>query len=181
MNSYQKIYLTVGIFAVIVVSIIGFLICPLAGEIKKESSLLSEDNQKLLVLKKIDIDYLRQIEFKYKKIKEDLGMLKINLSEKQIIDFIVELEKAADNTSNDLKIKSAEYPIFDLVLTGSFDNLMKFIGWLENNSYLISIESMQARKLTEGDLFSQESKLFSIGDIRTILQIGLPSKQNESR
>ncbi len=180
MNNHQKIYLTAGIFAIIIVLMVGFLICPMIREIKKNSILTTEDNQKLLSLKKIDIDYLKQIEFKYKKITEDLAMFKINLTEKQIIDFIVELENNAARTSNDLEIKSAEYPIFNLILTGSFENLMKFIGWIENNPYLISIESMQTRKLTEKDLFSRESELFSLGEIRTILQIKLPSQSNES-
>jgi len=180
MNDHQKIYLSIGIFIVIIVLITGFLICPLAKEIKQESILTAKNNQELLALKKIDIDYLKQIEFKYKEITEDLGALKINLNEKQIIDFIVELEKNAINTSNDLEIKSADYPIFNLVLTGSFENLMKFIGWLENSTYLVSIESMQARKLTERDLFSSESELFSLGDIRTVLQIKLPFKNNDS-
>ena len=159
---------------ILIILAMGFLIKPLIGEIKATSSIVSEENGKLNALKDIDKNYLAGLESDYTSAKDNLLVFKINLSEKQMIDFIVELERVADNSLNNLEIKSAEFPDFTLSLTGSFPNLMKFLGWLENSPHLINIESINIRRLSEKDLSFKETVLFSPGDVRTILEIKLP-------
>lgn len=174
MNLNQKIYITAGIILILIILAMGFLIKPLIAEIKATSDSVSKENGKLDALKDIDKDYLTALESDYRNVKDNLLVFKINLSEKQIIDFIVELEGVANNSLNNLEIKSADFPDFTLSLTGSLPNLMKFLGWLENNPYLVNIESINIRRLSEKDLVFKETALFSPGDVKTILEIKLP-------
>lgn len=158
----------------------GYLVNPLMGEIKKTSASVTNKNQELLAAKNVDINYLKTLEINYKTISENINALKTYLDENQVVGFIQELEGVANNVSASLDIKSANFPVFNLSLTGSFSATMKFLGWLENSPYFIDIESMQVRKISERDIFSKDSKLFSVDDINTTFQIKLPSKKNES-
>ena len=179
MNNNQKIVLLAGIIILAIVILSNFLIGPLIKELMATSVLAQEQNQNLLILKKTDKEYLRQIENDYKKIKEDISAYKIYLSEKQIIGFIMDLEKAAFDSSSKLEIKSTKFPLFNLSLIGSFPNVMKFLGWLENNLYLVNVESVQMRGLTERDLISKQEELYTSGEVMVNLEIKLPLKDNE--
>jgi hypothetical protein len=174
MNNVQKIYITLGVMTIIIILMIGFLVKPLISEIKQTSISVSGESQKLLIAQKIDINYLRKIEDDYKRIKDGIAVFKVSLNDDQIVEYIQEMESIANNTSNGLEIKSANSPIFHLSLNGDFSNLMKFLGWLENNQYLVSIDSMQTKKLSEKNVILNESKTIFVGDINTILQIRLP-------
>lgn len=163
MNDVQKVYITLGVMIIVIILMIGFLIKPLINEIKQTSILVSEESQKLLIAQKIDINYLKEIENDYKKNKDGISLFKVYLDDDQIVEYIEEMESIANNTFNSLEIKSANFPIFHLSLNGKFSDLMKFLGWLENNQYLVSIDSMQTRKLSEKN-----------DDINTTLQIRFP-------
>jgi len=162
MDSKQKIYLTSGIILIFIILTSHFLIGPLVKEIKEYAMMTATENIRLQYLKNFDINRTAELESDYKSARDNLSLFKIDLNEKQSIDFIVALEKEANNSLNNLEIKSAEFPNFTLYLTGDFPSLMKFLGWLENNPYLISIQSLNIGKLSESAL------------IRTILEIKLP-------
>jgi len=155
---------------VFIILAVCFLIVPLIGEIKDSSTIAKEENSELQTLKNTDRNYIKKLESDYTNARDNISLFKINLNEKQIIDFIVDLEKAADRSSNYLEIKSAEFPGFNLAIAGNFQNLMKFLGWIENSTYLISIESVNIRQLID-----------SPGDLRTILEIKLPTNKLESQ
>ncbi|MDP2947566.1 MAG: hypothetical protein Q8N88_05620 [Nanoarchaeota archaeon] len=181
MNNIQKIYVITGIMIIIIILMIGFLVKPLINEVKQTSILISEENQKLLIVQNADIDYLKKIENDYKRIKDGIAPFKVYLNDDKTIDYIKEMEFAVNNISSYLDIRSANFPIFNLSLNGNFPNLMKFLGWLENSQYLVSVESMQIRKLNERDLISNDLKVFSVGDVNAILQIKLPVENYESK
>ena len=162
MNSKQKIYLASGIILIFIILMSHFLIGPLVKEIKDYAMMAATENMRLQSLKNFDINRTAELESAYKNARDNLSLFKINLNDKQIIDFIVALEKEANNSLNNLEIKLAEFPNFTLYLTGDFPSLMKFLGWFENNPYLINIQSLNIGKLSESAL------------IRTILEIKLP-------
>jgi hypothetical protein len=184
MNFRQKICIASGIILMIIVLMTGFLIQPLVKEIKKSATIVSEASLKLKSLKNFDISHTALLEADYKVARDNLALFQIDLSEKQVIDLIVEMEKQADSSANDLTIRAAEFPQFTLYLVGSFPNMMKFLGWLENSAYLISVKSLSIAKLSENSMNQQEAAI-APGSVRTILEIELPIKQaklkNESK
>lgn len=180
MNNLQKTYLVSGVIIIIVVLMIGLLVKPLFVETRQTSTLVLEENQKLLAAREADIDYLKKVENDYKKIKADIDTFKIYLNDDQIVGFIKELEAVANGLSSTLEIKSANFPVFNLSLTGTFSSSLKFLGWLENSPYLVSVESMQIKKISEKDFSSEEAKTLSADDVNTTLQIKLPLKKHES-
>ena len=88
----------------------------------------------------------------------------------QVVDFIVELETFASSSSNRLEIKKVDYSAFSLQLIGSFPNLMRYLGWLENSKYFININSIQIGRVGERILPFEGEPILS-GSVRTILEI----------
>ena len=167
MNIKQKIFLISGLILIIIILLFWGIVKPLVSEIKTTSSLVQQRNEELFALEKTDQNYLKQLESDYKIIEEDISLIKSGfLDINKAVGFFIELENIASATSNNLEIKTEEFPAFTLNLSGDFPNLMKFLGWLENGDYLIDIDSIQIRRFTIKEL----EKLLS-GNIRTNLKI----------
>lgn len=150
MNIKQKIYLFSGLLLIIAVFLIGGIVKPLVLEIKQTSILVKEQNEKLIVLEKTDQEYLKQLEDKYNEIKQNIVLVKSGfLNIEQAVDFFVDLENIAFNTSNKLEIEAGEFPIFTLQLLGNFPNMMKFLGWLESSKYFIDVDSIKIRQYSQ--------------------------------
>jgi len=171
MSINQKIILAAGSALVIVILLFLGIVRPLAFEIKETSALVKDRNEKLAVFKNTDKEYLEQLENEYNSIKEDLGLIKNGfLSVDEAVDFFIELENIALNTSNDLEIEARDFPVFDLYLLGNFPDLMRFLGWLENSNYLLNTETLQIRRITERDIIPDIST-FSVGDVKSVVRI----------
>jgi len=173
MNTNQKIYLTAGLAIIIVILLIWGIIRPLVLEIKITSNSVKERNEKLIVLRKTDQEYLRKLESEYNNIRQDISLVGSGfLNTDQIVDFFVDLENMALVTFNKLEIEAGELPSFTLFLLGSFPNLMKFLGWLENTKYFLDVDSVDIKGFSE-EKSSLEKEPLSVGDISTVLKIKL--------
>jgi hypothetical protein len=172
MSIKQRIFLFSGLILIIATFLVWGVLNFLVVEIKKTSFLAQEKIEELASLEKIDLEYLRDLESYYNNIKEDLSLVKYGfLDPNQAVDFFMDLENISSSTRNrKLEIKAGEFPYFTLYLFGDFPSLMRFLGWLENGDYLIDVESIQIRRLTERDISFGEKDI-SPGGIKTILQI----------
>ncbi len=178
MNTNQKIYLTVGLTIVIVILLIWGIVKPLVLEIKTTSNSVRERNEKLIVLRKTDQEYLRKLESDYNNIRQDISLVNSGfLNTDQIVGFFVDLENMASATSNNLEIEAGELPSFTLHLLGNFPNLMKFLGWLENSEYFLDVNSVDIKGFSQ-EKSSLEKEPVSVGDISTALDIKLHIKES---
>lgn len=167
MNIKQKFFLFSGLILVIIILLFWGIVKSLIVELKTTSALVKERNEELFALEKTDQNYLKQLEKDYKDIKENISSIESGfLDIDKAVDFFIKLENTAAATSNNLEIKTEEFPIFILTLSGSFPNLMKFLGWIENGDYFIDTNSIQIRHLITKELEELPS-----ANIKTILDI----------
>ncbi|MFZ5559198.1 MAG: hypothetical protein ACOZAL_00130 [Patescibacteria group bacterium] len=173
MNIKQKIFLTSGIICIIIIFLFWSGVKTLVLEIKKASALAKESQQRLLSLEKTDQNYLKQLETDYKEISNNLTLLKSGLIDSnQAVSFFMALEEAASSTSNKIEIKAEDFPSLNIELIGSFPNLMRFLGWLENGKYFLEIDSIQTRAIGEREIIEG----FSPGDVKTTLKLKIYTK-----
>ena len=174
MNIKQKIYLISGLFLVAIIILMLGVVKPLALEIKKASASAKESREKLLLLEKTDQNYLRQVELDYKEINDNLFSAKSGLIDgAQAVNFFMALEEVAYSVSNRLEIKATEFPSITLNLMGSFPNLMRFSGWLESGKYFLDVDSIQIKRISEGETIEG----FSAGDVKSTIKIKLYTKK----
>lgn len=174
MNIKQKIFLASGLILIIIIFLLLGGLKPIVLEIKRTSTLVRESQQRLLSLEKTDPNYLKQLEADYKEINNNLALLKSGLIDgNQAVSFFVALEEAASSTSNRLEIKAGEFPSLTLELIGSFPNLMRFLGWIENGKYFLEINSIQTRAVGDKEI----NEGFSFGDVKTTLKIKIYTKK----
>ena len=179
MTINQKISLSGGLILIVLAAIVFGLIRPLFFELKQTSILVGAQKEKLFGLAKIEEKYLKELEQDYNKIKSDVFLLKKGfVDEKKAVEFFIELENIALQTSNKLEIKTEKFPEFTLSLTGEFSNLMKFIGWLENGKYFVDLNSIQIKRISNKDLSFSEAGNISMGEIKTTLKIKAYSSNN---
>jgi len=173
MNIKQKTYLISALFMVLIIILALGVIKPLMLEIEKASATAEESREKLLLLEKTDQDYLKQVESDYKEINDNLGLIKSGLIDsEEAVDFFMALEGVAYFVSNRLEIKATEFPSITLNLMGSFPNLMRFSDWLESGKYFLDIDSIQVRRISEGETIEG----LSAGDVKSTIKIKLYTK-----
>lgn len=176
MNIKQKICLVSGLVLIIAIFLLWGPVKFLTLEIKATSVLIQERKERLLVLEETDQAYLRQLESDYNDIEENISLVRSGFLEaEQVVDFFIELENIGSSTFNKLEIEAGKFPFFTLHLIGNFPSLMKFLGWLENSTYFIDVDSLQIRPFSERSRFLEEETI-SLGDIRTVLKIRSYSK-----
>lgn len=172
MTIKQKICLLSGLVLIIAVLLFWGIVRPLLAEVKTTSASVRERNEKLSVLQKTDQNYLKELETEYNDVKEKISLMKAGFLEiDKVVDFFVKLESIATNTSNQIEIEPKEFPVFNLDLTGSFPNLIKFLGWLENDNYFLDVEAIKIKRFSQRDLTPEQQKTISIGDVNTVLRI----------
>lgn len=154
--SAKKIYLPLILFAGASFALIFLTILPLIKGIK-------EDSQQLLLEKEAQVNFSEEIknieEFEetYHKIEPDLKRMdslfvdsgvpiikSINLLEKSASDSNVLME--ISSVSSDEKTGPWPFLIFNFQANASFSNLSRFIERLENNLYLIEIQSISIKR-----------------------------------
>jgi len=146
----KKIYITSGIFALLVISLMLFFIWPLFLSIKNNSeNLLSiKNNAALLKLQNQEIENFKKI---YPDYQSNLAIMESAFLEKDNpIDFIKFLENTARDSGSNPKISllpgalqgNQNRVTFQVFFSDDFLKIMDFCNKLEGGPYAITIENI---------------------------------------
>lgn len=151
------------IFGIFSVLLIVFVIYPSFIQIKKISEDFVEEKRKLILFEK-EMENLKGIESLYKKYQPNLEKIdQLFINPEFPIEFIESLEKKAQEFQLGKieisplprkEIKTDPWPSlsFQISLSGSFPNFLRFFEKLENSPYLIEISNLNLKKLTAGEI-----------------------------
>ncbi len=171
MKSLQKIYLSLFCLVIIVVLSVVFLIYPFFNQVRNSSQELVLEKSRLNALS-FEKENFKNIEAVYKNYQGDLDKIdKLFVDSSFPVDFISFLEKNASSSnvnlvkSSSLNKKSDEDPwpnmTFNLSLSGSFPNILKFIERIESAPYLIEITDFSTNKAGGQELKTSTNENFA--------------------
>jgi len=143
-----------------VFSLIFFLIYPIFQEIKKSSSGILEQKQKLLLLES-RVENLEKFKNRYIEIEPDfIKTEELFIKADLPVDFIRFLEKTAKDSNVEAKISLSSsqqtegqswknYP-FQAAIQSSFPDFLRFLERLQTSQYLIEIRDLSAASQASG-------------------------------
>jgi Tfp pilus assembly protein PilO len=180
MTLRNKFNLSLVIFILLSVILILFIIYPLFKEIKINSEDLISKKQNLTLLER-KIENLKQYQTLWGQIEPNLEKIdKLFIDPEVPVEFISFLEETARDC--DLSVEISPFPaskitedpwsslLFQIRTTASFSKFSKFLEKLETSPYLIKIQNLNVKRLTEKDLEQKAFEKFSLGDtINTLL------------
>ena len=186
MGSKKKIILVSAIFGSIVLILIGFGVYPLFNEIRNDSKEFFAIRGELILLQS-KIENIEKMKKSYERWDKDLEKIdKLFVDSKAPIDLMEFWEKIAGDsnvliTVSPIALKSKEEDSwnsmgFQVNLTGSYPNFLRFFDKFEAVPYLIEIQKLAVRRLTEQDLGSEEYEWFSLGDVNANLSVEVFAK-----
>lgn len=166
----QKIFLNSLIITAILTSLVVFAVIPLKNTIAEQSELFKKERSILYSLAQKQ-DYMEKLKTKYQEIEPNLSLLdKYFLKTDEFVNFVVQLENAAQTTQNNLEVKitnrKEENLALQLSVSGPFPNLLHFVVWLENTAPLINIESFNIQRIS-----GETPVLTKIGDVEAVLNV----------
>ena len=161
MTIKNKINLSLIIFSILSVSLIVFLIYPLFREIIMNSEDLISKKQKLISLE-TEIESLMEFQTLWQEIELNLKKIDQLFIDPEVpVEFISFLEMTARDCEFPIEISSAlpskiekdPWPslFFQISSTTSFSKILKFLARIETSLYLVEIQNLNGRRLTEGD------------------------------
>ena len=182
----NKINLSLIIFSILSISLIVFLIYPLFKEIKNNSEDLISKKQKLLSLE-TKIENLEKFQSLWQEIEPDFKKIDQLFIDSEVpVEFISFLEATARDCELSIEISSTlpskiekdPWPslFFQISPTTSFPKFLRFLAKIETSPYLIEIQNLNAKRLTEKELGSKAFERFSLGDVKTALSIKIYTK-----
>lgn len=171
MKSRKKIYLSLIIFIGLSVFLIFFVIQPLFQKIQelsadvlnqKSNAMFFEQSLKNLVVQK-------NLYQSYQPNLEKINQLFVN--KEFPVEFISFLEESAkkDQLAMEISSMTAEKKetdpwssfVFQIKVTGSFPDLMKFMAKLENIPYLTEVQNFKANEISSGKAKTEKTKEIS--------------------
>ena len=152
MKTVSRINLSIIVFLVLAVSILIFGVYPIFKDIEKNSEELVNQKKELVILE-AQITNLEKFKIVYKNLEEILERIQGLFVDARVpVDFIRFLENTAESSSLDISISptssgkfGSDYwqsLIFQISSSGSFSNFLRFLEKLENNPYLIEVQSL---------------------------------------
>ncbi|PIR71899.1 MAG: hypothetical protein COU42_03110 [Candidatus Nealsonbacteria bacterium CG10_big_fil_rev_8_21_14_0_10_36_24] len=188
MNSIKEIILISVVFGILTLLLIVFLVYPFLKDIQQVSDELILLREKLF-LAKSEFEKSEQFKQGYKGLESDLNKIQQFFINPEVpIDLIEFWEKTAAGAGLSINIVPTSLSavalesepwsslIFRLNLTGSFPNFLKFLQKTERGPYLIEVQDINVKKLTEREIGSKGYENFSIGDVFVNLVIKVFSK-----
>lgn len=177
----NKSNLSLVIFSILIIGFIVFLIYPLFEGIKNNSEDLTSKKQKILSLK-AKIEDLKKFQSLWREIEPSFKKIDQSFIDPKVpVEFISFLEMTARDCAVDIEISSAlpskaeEDPwpslFFQISSTSSFPKFLKFLAKMETSPYLIEIQNLNGRSLTEKKLDSEGLEKFSLIDVKITLSI----------
>lgn len=188
MTIKNKIKLSLAIFIILCICLVALVILPFLKEIKNNSAGIISQKQNfnsLLAREEISNNFKnrhREIEPNLEKINN------IFVDAETPIDFIHFLEKTFSgcdaylNISPGIASKPADgswfFLNFQLTSISSFPNFLKLLEKLENNQYLIEVQNISIKKLTQAEVVSlqKENKNLSFDAVEVDFSLGVLAK-----
>ncbi|KPJ71816.1 hypothetical protein AMJ50_00700 [Parcubacteria bacterium DG_74_3] len=181
MTPKHKLNLSIIIFCLIYIIFIVFVISPLFSGIKKNSQDLVSQKQTLVSFE-AQLESLNRFKNLYQEIEPNLEKISnLFINPEVPVEFINFLETSASSCqlfidiSSALPTKAKEDPwpalVFQINSIGSFPKFLKFLEKLEASPYLIRIQVLNIRRLTEVDFLTEAMKGFVTGDVRVVFSI----------
>lgn len=186
MNPRKKIIISLITFGIVTLILIFLIISPLLNQIKENSEELILQKQELILLQE-ERKNLKEIETVYESYQLNLTKIdKLFIDSEIPIEFVSSLEELASTSQLLIKISPVvskevkEDPwsslSFQLSLSGSFPDFLKFLKKLENSPYLIEVLNLNTEKLIETELWSENYKAFSPGDVNVEILVKVFTK-----
>ncbi|MFH1392670.1 MAG: hypothetical protein ABIG90_03330 [bacterium] len=161
MTIQQKIFLNILIIILVLFVLIFLLFWPLLARVQKLSRTVEQ--QRMIIenpnFQKQYQAQITQLKQDYQEIEPKLPLLKQSILEKErAVEFIKILENAAEQTNLIQEIKAQPEKkdnkeenslVFNLILTGSFPNFLRFLETIENNQYLLQAKKIQIKVLRD--------------------------------
>lgn len=172
MDIKRKIYILLGIIAVVFSAIIFWTVPFLIGQIRQVSSDFISSQGDLIKVQKSqnDVEYQKK---QYQAIKPEIEKnTDVFLEKSKAISFIIALEEIARQSGNQTEIQvmdqnSKESIVFQVSLWGGFANLIKFMSYLDNLVYLNQVEVVKIQRINQDNA----EKGIKAGEISSVLQI----------
>ena len=188
MTIKSKIKLYLIIFIILDICLVVFVIQPFIKETKNDSAEIISQKESLASLeaKKENLDNFKN---RYQEIKPNLDRMNTLFVNSDVpIDFIHFLEKTFSNCGVNFNISSgiASQPAdgpwsslgFQITSVSSFPNLSKLLEKLENSQYLIKIQNISIRSLSQGEIanLQKEKKNLSSGVVEARFSLTVLAK-----
>lgn len=182
MKTDKKLITTVIIFLLAFSVMISFLILPLFEDIRNYSRGITVVKEKIFLLekKKKNLSKLNEENELFATNLNKLRNFFVNLSDP--INFLNFLEQTITNCGLESKIfflTSEEKNTLrtQITLLGSFPSFLRFLEKIENAPYLIEVEGINVRKLTEEDLEMEQYRKYSFNDVEINMIIRVLTEQ----
>ena len=186
MSSWKKTIIISVIFSLVLACIAVFLIYPSIRDISKSSKDLFNLKKEYLLYqdKAGKMNSFEQSQADIELIENKINGLFVDV--KIPIDLMEFWEKTAKDTGVLIDISSVSLkeqaeavwnPVgFQIIVTGSYNDFMKFLDKIENSSYLASIDNLTLKNLEEREVAAENSKKITVNDVRGILTIRVFSR-----
>ena len=179
MDLKKKTILFSLIFGIIALILVSFAIYPLFKGIKKDSEGFIAV-KKELTLCGSKVGKFEQFKKIYKELEPDLERIERIFVDPEVpIDLIEFWEKTAINSELSINISPVSLKAvetdpwnsigFQIAVIGSFSDFLKFLEKIETGPYLIKIQNLSVKRLTEEEISSEKYKLASSGDVSITL------------
>ena len=184
-DSQKKKYIISFLFVTLILIFVFGIIVPLFLAIKKDSAGIVSQKERLLSVQS-KVASFSKCNQNNSILQSDIKKIKsFFIDPKEPLEFINFLEKTAQSLNLSIQIfagsvsvKDSEIPSlsFQAKLSGSFNNLMKFLDKLGSADYLVEVESLNIQKFSQIQPGDQSSQDKNINDIQGNLNINVLSK-----
>ncbi|MEK9134888.1 MAG: hypothetical protein AAB451_01100 [Patescibacteria group bacterium] len=150
-NTKTKIKISLSATIALCLVFIIFLIYPLFEDIKRSSSRILEQKQKLLLLE-LKFKNLEKFQNRYVDIEPDFKKTETFFVKADLpVEFIRFLEKTSkdSNVATQISLSSGSYQI---TVAGSSQDFLRFLERLQNSRYLIEIGSFNISNQGKGNI-----------------------------
>jgi len=181
MNFKNKTQVSLIIFCVFNIGLIIFLIYPLVLDIRKNSQELISI-QKDFIMFEAKIRNIEEFNTIYSEFEPNFEKaFNLFIDPKAPVRFMESLEKISQDCQLETeilpiqisKVKEDKWSFLPLRITsvGYFPNFLKFLKKIEYSPYLIEIESLNIKRLTEKQVESKEFENLVSSSVKTTLNI----------
>jgi hypothetical protein len=159
----KQIYIIILISLLLSVFLTLFLIFPLISGIYQDSEkIISQKNN--ILLSQTEFNAAKNFQAKYESYKPNLDRIdQMFVDSKNLVDFMEFVEKTAFDSGTKVKISTPffsqdSYPYFanlQIVCSGDFSKVIKFINAIETGKYLIQVQNLNVVNYKEDLSFEQ--------------------------